>query len=175
MRTVTKTETIYQFDELTEGAKNKARGWYASGGLVYEWWKFICEDAARIGLEIVGFDLGNRKGLKGHLTVSVRECCTRIMKEHGKECDTYILAANWGMNWEKFNQEMERAETEGNEEEVLRLEEELEEDQVEFQQALLEEYFVLLNKEYEYINSNESIDENIRCNGYEFYEDGTIA
>lgn len=38
--------TVYQFDELTDEAKEKARDWYRSGALDYVWWDSVYENAA---------------------------------------------------------------------------------------------------------------------------------
>lgn len=40
--------TVYQFEELSEGAKEKARAWYREGGFDYEWYEFVFEDFSRI-------------------------------------------------------------------------------------------------------------------------------
>lgn len=49
MRTKTTTCTVYQFDELSEDAKDRARDWYREGALDYDWWEFVYEDAKTIG------------------------------------------------------------------------------------------------------------------------------
>lgn len=40
--------TVYQFDELSEGAKENARAWYREGGFDYDWYEFVFEDFGRI-------------------------------------------------------------------------------------------------------------------------------
>lgn len=45
----TKTITVYEFDELDERAKERARDWYREGALDYEWWEYTYEDAKTIG------------------------------------------------------------------------------------------------------------------------------
>ena len=37
--------TVYQFDELSDSAKEKARDWYRLGAMDYEWWDYVYEDA----------------------------------------------------------------------------------------------------------------------------------
>lgn len=171
----TKTINLYQFEELTAKAKERARSWYREGHLHYEWWDCLYDDASSIGLKITEFDLGGRKQIKGYLTVSVQECCTRILAAHGASCETYKLADSWQAQSEQLAELL--AARWGDEAEEVRetLEAEQEEHAAEFEQALLEEYFVFLDKEYDYLNSDEAVDESIMANGYEFDEDGDRA
>lgn len=171
----TKTETVFYFDELDEHAKDRARDWYRKGHLDYEWWNLVFDDAERIGLKITEFDLGGRKQIKGHLTVSVRECYRRILREHGTECDTYHLADSWQAQSDKLAHLRAAQWDDEAEEERNKLEAEQDAHRAEFEQALLEEYFSLLDKEYDYLNSNESIDESLRSNQYTFDSTGSIA
>ena len=50
MRTV--ETTVYKYEELSDEAKEKARGWYRDC-LDYEWWDSVYDDAKQIG-EILG-------------------------------------------------------------------------------------------------------------------------
>jgi hypothetical protein len=45
----------------------------------------------------------------------------------------------------------------------------------EFLKSLLEDYRIILSKEYDYLTSRESIIETIEANEYEFDENGNIA
>lgn len=49
-------KTVYKYEELTERAKERARQWYTSDGLDYEWWEATYEDAKRM-LTLLGFVL----------------------------------------------------------------------------------------------------------------------
>lgn len=139
---------VYQFDELSEEAKEKARGWFREGAFDYEWYDSTYEDAKEIGLEIVEFDI-TRNTIGGHLTIGAREVCQRILKEHGESCNTYKLA-------------LENKDIDEDDEDAVK----------EFEYALLEEYLAMLRQEADYICSNESVDENIRANEYGFTVDG---
>lgn len=48
--------TTYQFTELSDKAKEKARDWYREGALHYDWWDAVYEDtlsvAVRLGIDI---------------------------------------------------------------------------------------------------------------------------
>lgn len=150
MRKVIEEKTLYQFDELSDKAKETARDWFREGALYYGWWDSIYEDAATIGLKITSFDLGRSQAIDGILGVSVMECCSRIISNHGKNCGTYKLA-------ERTFKEKRVGKTAEPEE---------------FRRELLGEYFGMLEGEMDYLMSNESMDENIRANEYEFLENG---
>lgn len=57
--TETTTRTLYKFDELGDAAKEKAREWYRSSALDYEWWDSVYEDAARMGA-LIGIQIGTK-------------------------------------------------------------------------------------------------------------------
>lgn len=46
MRTITKQTDVYQFSELSDKAKEKARECIRDGNLSYDWWDNVFEDAA---------------------------------------------------------------------------------------------------------------------------------
>lgn len=56
------TKTIYQFDELEDRAKERARDWYRQGALDYDWWDAVYDDASQCAT-ILGIDL-NQKPVK---------------------------------------------------------------------------------------------------------------
>ena len=156
--------TVYQFDELNEKAKEHARDWYRQGALDYDWWDYIYDDAETIGLTITDFDLDRNRHATGKLTKSIKEACQLIHANHGKACDTYQVATEYLGTITHVDQ------AESNDEEDH--DDEREEVREHFEQALLEEYSIMLQHEYEYLMSNESVDETIRCNEYEFTEAG---
>ena len=163
---VTET-TVYQFDELSEKAKEKARKWYL-GGLDYdEWWDGVCEDAARVGLAIKGFDIDRGNYCKGDLTTSPLESIEKILADHGKDCDTYKLAMLYKPQFEAIRRKEEASEDD--------FSGEWDELESEYTYALREEYLSMLRKEYEYLTSNACVDDTIRANAYEFLETGERA
>jgi hypothetical protein len=147
------TVNLYQYDELqTEEAKERAREWFAEGLFDFDWWDSTYEDAERIGLKITSFDC-DRYEISGELMDTVNGICGRILKEHGKTCSTYKLART--IDRRKRNDSEDAIE--------------------EFRRALCEEYLQMLRNEADYIQSRESIEENIRANEYEFTEEGKRA
>lgn len=47
---------VYQIDELSDAAKEKARGWYRETGFDYDWYDFVYEDFERV-CDILGINL----------------------------------------------------------------------------------------------------------------------
>lgn len=155
-----KITTVYQFDELNDEAKEKAREWYRSGALDYKWWESTYEDAARAGLKITAFDLGRAQSIDGELIMSAMESVSNIITTHGEDCDTHKLASRYYSQFLTLDVE--------DEETAQALEEE-------YARELKEEYWHMLNKEMEYQLSNECVDESILANEYEFLENGQRA
>ncbi|OYR26501.1 antitoxin of toxin-antitoxin stability system [Brucella pseudogrignonensis] len=57
--------TVYRLAELSDAAKDNARGWYREGGFDYDWYDAVYEDFQRIA-EILGIRLKTRTvGLMG--------------------------------------------------------------------------------------------------------------
>lgn len=176
MRTETITRTLYQFDELSDEAKEKARDWYREGALDYDWWNFTYDDAKTVGLIIEGFDLDRNKHVDGSLNVSGLESCKLSIANHGESCDTYKLAVEFLPQFETLTKKLEDMQAnEDNKESELDIEDEIEELEKDYTYQLRKEYTSMLQKKYEYLISDESVDENIRANEYEFTENGKIV
>ena len=56
MRQVTQKYSVYQFNELSDEAKDKARDNWRQYGLDYEWWDCVVDDAKTIGA-LMGIDI----------------------------------------------------------------------------------------------------------------------
>ncbi len=154
-----KITTVYQFDELSDKAKECAREWYRNGALDYEWWE-IRIDAAQVGLKITTFDLGRAQSIDGELTMSAMESISNIITTHGEDCNTHKLASRYYPQFLALDIE--------DEETAQALEEE-------YTRELKEEYWRILNEELEYQLSDECVDESILANEYEFLENGQRA
>lgn len=166
----TSTKTIYTFDELSEDAKEKARDWFRAGYPDYEWWESTYEDAERIGLKLTSFDLGHNRHAMGCIETSAPECAESIKAKHGPDCETYKTAVAYLTELAKLGDAApERDDL------IEKWEDERERIDDEFERSILEDYSIILQKEYEYLLSDECIDETIQSNEYEFYEDGSRA
>lgn len=48
---------IYEYEELSDKAKQKAREWFARACGRDDWWEFIEKEAENIGIKINSFDI----------------------------------------------------------------------------------------------------------------------
>jgi hypothetical protein len=163
-REITKRTTVYKFDELSDDAKQKAIENLYDINVDYDWYECIYDDARTIGCTIDGFDIdrGNYCDLKCPDAGATAE---KIMKEHGPNCETFKLAAQYVKDYDALERD------EDGEPLALYAQDELDQD---FTRALSEEYLSLLRQEYEYRTSEEAIIETIQANDYDFTEDGKL-
>ncbi len=169
------TTPVYDFDDLDDKAKDKARDWYREGALDYGWWDSTYEDAETIGLRIKSFELDRGRHATGEFKYfgGAEQCAGLILENHGKDCETYKTAKQYLADLAKLNAEIEAVD--GDDE--TNVEYELWQDKRgelndEFLRSLLEDYSIMLQHEYEYLLSDEAVDETIRANEYTFTETG---
>lgn len=168
------TIKLYKFVELPAEIKEKIITENCGINVDHEWYDSIYDDAANIGLKITGFDIDRGNYCNGVFINSAEESAEKIIKEHGEDCDTYILAKKYladrgtlvskhsdGVNLEKVHED--------NYFEFDQSADQLDED---FKKSLLEEYLSMLRKEYQYQTSAAAIKETIEVNDYEFTIDG---
>ena len=163
-------KTVYKFEELLEDTQRKAIENLYDLNVDYEWWDSVYEDADRAGIKLTSFDLGRAQNIDGELITSLSESIKAILNEHGKDCETYKTAAG-------YQDELDKIETalrlEGiDEDEADKQREELE---AQYLKDILQDYYYMLKREYEYQTSEEAIRESIEANEYEFDEDGNLA
>ena len=166
MRTITTETKVFTFDELSEKAKEVARHHAREIELSDEWWANVYEAAATIGLKLEGFDLDRGREIHGELTEHVGPCITLIHANHGKDCDTYKLA-------DKYQARLTAAvlgETDDWQE--LRESGNASDFADGFRRELLECYWHMLDRERDYLRSDEYVDERLR-DDREFEVDGT--
>uniref|UniRef100_A0A6M3LE64 Uncharacterized protein n=1 Tax=viral metagenome TaxID=1070528 RepID=A0A6M3LE64_9ZZZZ len=168
------TIKVYKYEELEESVKQKALEKLCDINVDYEWWEFIYDDAERIGLKIEEFELDRGAYCKGEWIEGAEESAEKILREHGEGCETYKDAL-------RFRAELEQAEVlfksrkdYDPEYEEFKESEEYEEVCEEFLRILLEDYRIILQKDYDWLTSEEAIVEMIEANEYEFTKDGKI-
>jgi hypothetical protein len=146
---------VYLFDELSDEAKEKAIEGLADINIDHEWWDCTYEDAANVGIKLTEFDIGRGNYCRGEFIDSAEDVAAEIIKGHGESCETHKTATEF-LN-HITEDENERAELNN-----------------EFAYSILEDYRIILQKEYEYLTSEDMIIETIKANEYEFTEDGKL-
>jgi len=155
---------LFKFSELSEDAQKKAIEKLSDINVDYDWWEVIYEDAENIGLKITEFDL-YRMSIDGNFNLSAAEVAQNILNEHGEMCETYKTAENF-LN--EFNPVFaEYMETEEGEDKLIDLESD-------FLNSLLEDYRIMLQKDFDYLTSEEAIIETIEANDYDFTANGEL-
>lgn len=171
MRTI--ETVVYKFEELSDKAKDKALEKLWDINVSYEWWDYYFDEAKNLGFVITRFD---ERSIDGKLKNSMSEICRKIMIDHGDMCETYKTAQSFLTEWDSLVAKYSDGKnlecvTEENADEFDEKANDLE---AEYFRLLLEDYRILLNKDYEYLTSREAIEESIRSNEYEFTEDGKL-
>ena len=177
MRTETTTRTLYTFDELSETAKEKALEVYRDINLNHDWWDGTYQDAKNIGLEIDGFELDRHRGAEGSFIEDASHCASRIIAEHGKMCETYKTAKTFLSDWAelvaKYSDGVNLDQV--HEDKEYDFDQEADALEEEFLKSILEDYSIMLQKESEYLYSDEAVKEFIEANEFEFTEEGKKA
>lgn len=159
-----KSYTVYKFNELSEEAQQKAIENLYDINVDGDWWEFTYEDAEQIGIKITGFDIDRGAYCSGDFIESPLTVIKLIKENHGESCETYKTA----LQYEKLILECPK------DEEGEPIENELEVIEDDFRNSLLEDYRIMLEKEYEYMTSKKAIIETIESNDYDFTSEGKL-
>lgn len=158
----TKTINLYEFDELSDQAKQRAIADNCGINVDYwEWYHSVYDDAENIGLKITGFDLDRNRHCTGKAIDDVLTIAHKIKTEHGFDTPTYKLASEFVKEYAALDEDIDAGELRDFENEFLK--------------SILEEYSILLQREYEWLTGEEAIVDSLRANEYEFLEDGSRA
>ena len=170
----TKTIEIYDFDELSESAQDRALDNIRTiNNECYEWWDFTYEDAETIGLCLTGFGLDRNRHATGYFKNGAESCAHLIIDNHGETCATMVSAKVYLIDRNRFI-ENAPVDEDGELENEYNLTGLLDDLNEEFLKSILEDYSMSLQREYEYINSKENLLEVIDCNGYTFNVNGQL-
>lgn len=197
-RTIEKT--VCKFEALDDQAKERARDWYRNGALDYDWWDAIYSDAVTIG-SLLGITIDQNRnrteiyfdgfycqgqGSSFNGTYRYQPKAPKRVKDYAPLDEElyriatalqavqrryfYRLAADIESHrtadilvsvYDSENSYRDIGDAEG---EVT---------------ALIRDFnhwiFTQLTREYEWLTSDEVVDEGIIANEYEFYEDGSVA
>jgi hypothetical protein len=171
-----KETKVYPFDELSDEGKEAAVLGLWEINVCLDWWEFTFEDAGQIGLKLTEFELDRGAYCKGEFIEGAKETATGILHNHGKDCETYKTATGFTMDSaELLVKYPVKMDDDGYDDNEYEREKEQEEVDAEFLKSVLEDYRIMLQKEYEYLTSEAAIIETIEANEYEFTEDGKLA
>jgi hypothetical protein len=152
---------VYDFDELSESAKQKALNELYDINVNDGWWDFDYEDAENIGVKIIGFDIGRGNYCNGKMNLTLQDSIEKVLSEHGATCETYKTALEYKTKIDRLEENDD-------------FDDKLQEIEEEYLKDMLENYLVILRNEYEYQTSEERIKETIKANEYTFTADGEL-
>lgn len=198
MTTRTIETKVFTFDELDDMAKDKAREWYRHGAFDYEWWDSVYEDAATIG-KIMGIELdakckhghaiwfsgfyhqGSGSAFNGHYS-PVDGLCEQHVKRHAPQDKDLHAIAHVLDGLPRFlkahiatsNRESSISVDVYVDDEDMSLEPSAgdQDDLVQVLRVFNAWIYSSLEKEYEWLNADAQIDDNILANEYTFTENG---
>ena len=188
-----KTIKLYKFDELSDEAKREAMDWYREINLDYEWYDNIYDYAKQCG-EIIGIDIdkihfsgfsfqGDGACFTGSYSYA-KKSVKAIMKYAPQDKELHTIALELQREQRKhFYNLSARMDHRGFYYHSGCMMTDVYKDGLDYDNDTIVEqlrYFAdwiysRLEEEYDFLNSDEQIAENIRDNEYEFLEDGTRA
>ncbi len=167
---------VFPFSELSDEAKKTAVEKLYDINVDHDWWDCIFEDAARVLLELTEFDIDCASYCKGDFVESAEDTAKAILKEHGSSCESFLTAANYlkerSLLVIKYSDGIKTDEV--TEDKEYDFDNDCDEIDADFIHSILEDYRIMLQKEYEFLTSEKAILETIEANAYEFTEDGKI-
>lgn len=191
MRVIEKT--IYQFDELTDSAKEKARNWYRRACDEDTFWSEIVIDMAKEAGNMIGFDVDEiywrgfwSQGDGACWTGSVRYaagCARGVAREFPADTELQHIARRWQV-LQRRNFYRLRGSVSANDQYMRTSADAYRADDADpvgesDVDQLVSDFagwiYRALEAEYDYQNADEQVDESIRCNEYEFDENGNRA
>jgi hypothetical protein len=156
----TRTYNVYEFDELSKEQQQKVLDKYYDINVDHDWWEFVYSDAEDIGLKILAFDIGSRWEIDTQTLQKPKDIAFNILESHGKHCDTYKVAKYFLVNRHNLKK--------------YRRQDGLKECEMTFEGDLKQEYLRMLERDYNYLTSEEAVKETLIANEYMFTETGRI-
>jgi hypothetical protein len=194
-------KTVYTYDELSDRAKEKAREWWREDGLSYDWWDSTYEmldDAAKL----LGIEIDRKRGnmpaiwFQGFYTQGSgsafdgryyyrKGAAKEVRKEFPKWEELHRIADALQAVQRKYFYKLSagiRSERDTwvsvnveHDDRPYDCPDDAEEAVKEAMRDFNHLIFGTLEDEYEYLMSDEAVEENIKANEYEFDEEGCIA
>ena len=153
-----------KFHEWDEDTQQKILSEHRDINVDREWWESTYDDAKNVGIKITGFALDRNRHCTGKIDYPF-DTAKKIIQEHGESCETYKTAKAYLEDYNKMASK--ESEDKDIEEEIRDLDEE-------FIKSILEDYSIMLQREYEYLLTDEAVKSTIEANEYEFDNEGKI-
>jgi hypothetical protein len=184
---------VYTFDELSDTAKDKAREWYRECGFGYDWYDSVYDDAKTIG-KILGITIdkiyfsgfssqGDGACFEGRYEYAKHS--VKLVKEYAPQDTTlhkiaeglariqrknfYQLYAHVKHSGYYYHEFCTQIDVERDNTAMTDMADEMVKT---FLRDFMHWIYSQLNKEWEYLNSNESVDDMMEVNEYTFTESG---
>jgi hypothetical protein len=195
MRTEVIEKKIFKFVELSDSAKEKAREWYRNASAHDDWYDFVIDDcktiAALIGwqIESIGYSGFWSQGDGAHFTGRIgyaKGCYKSVIAYAPNDQELARIAYEWQalqrVHFYKLSAEVSHRGHYQHENctsfEVYKDDEytdaAIEESVKEIARDYMRWIYARLESEYNYLNSDEQVDESITANEYEFEENGSV-
>ena len=193
-------KTVYKFNELSDEAKDKAIEDYRQDGFDYEWWDFIFEDAKRMGA-LMGitveniyfsgfFSQGDGACFEG--SYEYQKGSVKAIRDETGDSDKDLTAIAKGLQAEQrrnfyglsasvkqrghYNHELcTEIDVQDNRDNApWQVSDEVEEAIKDLLRDFMRWIYRSLDREWDYMNSDEQITEAIEANEYDFLENGKM-
>lgn len=187
-----KQETVYTFDELNDAAKECARQWFRDGAFDYEWYDCVYEDATEC-LKLAGFIVdkiyfsgfssqGDGACFEGSWSAANTKP-VKAMKQHAPQDKAlHEIAATMREIAKRDRTASMSVKHRGHYEHsgctefsIDCVKEDTEDQIIQSSREAMDWIYKQLEREYDYQNADEQVDESILANGYEFTEEGKRA
>jgi hypothetical protein len=172
MRTI--ETTVFTFDELSDEAKDKALEKLRHVNVDCDWWEFIYMDAENVGIKITHFDTGRGWDIGLKFIGSAYDTAQKIMKEYIETCEKFKTAKQFVKDWSELVAEHSDGIKLDEVDDDKEYEFDIAADELEkeFTKSIGHDFLTMLQKEEEYLTSDEVVIETILANEYEFTEEG---
>lgn len=167
----------FKFNELSEGAKERAIEEFSDINVDFDWWIFTCDSVKEtMGVEIKEFDM-DKLTITTELCEDVEHVIKSILENFSEETDFYKTAKRWDKELESAIKEA--FESLDDDEKIdfdFQYDFQREYDEIErgFKKELAEDYLSMLKKEFNNLTSEEAIIEAIEINDYDFLGNGKL-
>lgn len=167
---------LYQFEELSNEAKENAIERNRTMNVEHDWWDCTYEDMKEVGVEINSFDIYYR-----NINITIEDSehtASKTIEYYGEGMEVVKISKRFIADRDALIKKL----GEGNdiagysvkEEFIDEYDEEIEYLEEEYRKEMAEEILTWLRHEYEYLQTDEAVAETLIANDFEFTEDGKI-